>query len=144
MIAKDLSDARKIVEAYEELVDRALGIVSDVPFYASVDDDDHGVALTFDGDKAVLSWTSYDSDYYGGGSLNDDSSAFPAEVLFMPDKELSALRARVKEEEQERQRKVAAAEEAVRRQRAEARDRSEYARLCKKYGAPATEKGKSG
>ena len=92
-MVNDLKAAMAVVDAYEELIARALEIVSDVPFYASVDDND-GARITFDGDDAVLSWSSYESDYYGGGSLIDDTTRFPAAVLFLSDAELSALRRR--------------------------------------------------
>lgn len=127
-----LDEARKIVEAYEALVDHALKIVSDVPFYVSVGDDDYA-HLHFDGDNAVLSWCSYESDYYGGGSLSHDEGTFPAEALLLSDADLKTLRARVKKEAVERNAKLKAAEAAVARDRAEARDKAEFARLKAKF-----------
>jgi hypothetical protein len=134
-MAKDLEHAKEIVAAYETLLERALEVVSDVPFYSCVDDDKNA-ALTFDGEEAVLSWSSYESDYYGGGSISHDEARFPANALFLSDTELAALRKKVKKEEAEKNNRLRRAQEAVARDRAEAWDRAEFARLTAKYGRP--------
>jgi hypothetical protein len=128
----DIKRAKEVVKAYEELLARALEIVGDVPFYHCVDDDKNA-ALTFDGDEAVLSWCSYESDYYGGGSISHDEGRFPVSALMLTDTELSALRKKVKEEEAEKQNRLRRAQEAVRKEREEERDRTEYARLSAKF-----------
>ena len=129
-----IDEAKQTVEAYEHLLSRALEIVSDEPFYHCVDDYKNA-ALSFDGDEAVLSWCSYESDYYGGGSISHDEGRFPAIALLMKDEQLSALRKKIKQEDAEKRRKLRRAEEAVRKEREEAKDRFEYARLSAKYGA---------
>lgn len=129
----DITKAKEIVDAYEVLLARALKVVSDVPFYHCVDDEEYA-ALSFDGDEAVLSWCSYESDYYGGGSVSNDEGRFPASALLLTDDELSALRKKIKQEEAEKQQRLRQAEETVRKERAEAADRAEFARLSRKYG----------
>lgn len=138
---KGLERAKEIIEAYEALVARALEIVSEFPFMAYVDDS-HGVVLSLDGENAVLTWCEYESDYYGGGHLDDQSTSFPAVVLVLSDEGLKSLRAEAKREqerllkaEEERQRKVKEAQAIIAAQRKEAHDRAEYARLTAKYGA---------
>lgn len=128
--------AAKIVADYDALVERAIEITNDIPFYASVDYNDRP-RLSFDGDDAVLNWREYESDYYGGGSTIDESTRFPAYILFMSDDELSKLRAKTKKDVAEQERRVKAAQEAVARDRAELNDRADFARLQKKYGVKA-------
>lgn len=133
-IDMNLAEAAKIIEEYNRLVECALKVVSDVPFYAGTDNERYAT-IAINGEEVVLAWVEYDSDYYGGGSMRECDTRFPSQVLFMTDEELKALRKKVKAEEAERQRKVRAAEQAVERDRAEARDRAEYARLSAKFGA---------
>ena len=135
-MSKDLETAISVVEAYQKLLYRALKIVSDVPYRASIDDRDR-TFLDFDGDEAILLWVEYESDYYGGGHLETRSTRFPASVLFLSDDELAALRRKVKKEEAERDAKLRAAQAAVARDRQEAHDRAEFARLSAKFGAKA-------
>jgi hypothetical protein len=128
-----IQTAKEIVAAYEKLLARAVEIVSDVPFYHCIDDDE-SITLTFDGDEAVLSWSSYESDYYGGGSISHDEGRFPASALMLTDDELMELRKKVKKEEAEEERRLRRAQEAVRKEREEEADRIEYARLAAKFG----------
>lgn len=129
----DLERAKEIVKSYEDLLDRALKIVSDEPFYHCVDDDKNAT-LTFDGKEAVLSWCSYESDYYGGGSISHDEGRFPANTLLLTDIELRAFQKKIKNENDEMEKRLMRAQEVVREEREEARDRAEYARLSAKYG----------
>lgn len=113
----------KIIKAYNALVDRALKVVSDVPFLASVYDE-FGARVQIYGDEAVLTWVSYWSDNYGGVGLDYKETRFPASALLLSDDELVKLRVKTKIEEAERQAKVYAAQQAVERVRREAHDRA--------------------
>lgn len=130
--ATSLESVVETINAYFDLLQRAIFIVQEVPFYAFIDNDD-SVALTLEGQEAVLSWSSYDSDYYGGGHLTRNETRFPADALLMSNAALSALRKKVKAEEKERNDRLRAAEAAVAENRKELRDRSEFARLTAKY-----------
>lgn len=126
--------AIQIIEAYDALIEAALYVVSTGPFYASVDDGDRP-RIAIDGDDVVLSWREYESDYYGGGYTTDADTRFPADVLFMGREDLDAWRAKIKREEQEKAERLRAAQQAVAKDRAEAHDRAEWARLRNKYGS---------
>lgn len=132
-MSDEVDAAEKTIAAYKQLVIRALQIVSDVPFYASVEHEE-SAHLTIDGDDAILSWCYYESDYYGGGYLKDEETSFPVSTLFLSNDDLKALRKQAKKEKAEQNAKVRAAQEAVARERSEARDRQEFDRLATKYG----------
>lgn len=127
----DLNSAIKIVEAYQALVARAIEIVTIMKY--SLIDVDVNVTLTFDEDVVVLTWQCYESDYYGGGSLETEHVKFPASHLFLTNDELTTILYQKQKEEAERQAKVYAAQLAVKKDREESRDRAEYARLKAKY-----------
>lgn len=133
-----LSD-KEIIAAYDALVVRAIEIARDYPFNAYIDED-NGVLLKIDGDKAILSWCTYDSDYYGGGSISHDAFVIRSYFLSLSDKELADYRKRERAEEAERNRKVtearvkvAADRKRIAAIRAEERDKVEFERLKNKF-----------
>ncbi len=132
-VCKTVEDAQKLIEAYWDLVERALDVVSDVPFKADNGLDSEHAYLDFDGDNALVVWAEYESDYYGGGSVNYREERFPASALLISDANLATLRANVKREEVEKAAKLHAAQEAVARDRQEAHDRAEWERLKLKF-----------
>ena len=125
-------EAIKIVDDYNRLLGRALEITDNTPFYSSVDGDDNA-SLSFDGDDVVLSWKEYQSDYYGGGYLDDETFKFPIDILLMDDKDFTALCKKVVAEEEERNARLRAAQAAVERDRREAHERAVYAQLKAKF-----------
>ena len=127
------TEAINIIKAYNELLARAIDITNDVPYYASVDSDSNA-SISIEDDKVVLRWKNYESDYYGGGSLVDESTNFPLDVLFLTDAELETMRTKIKKDVAEKEAKVRAAQKAVEKDRAEARDKAEWARLKNKFG----------
>lgn len=126
------ADAVKIIDAYRSLLEWALEIVRDVPYSASVDAENYP-HISISGDEVILFWKEYDSDYYGGGSLEENEARFPVRALAYNPEELRAVREKMKAAERERLKKVRAAEAAVARDRAEQHDRAEFARLSAKY-----------
>jgi hypothetical protein len=128
-------EALKIVADYEALLDRALEITDHAPFYAAVDDDSV-VSLGFEGDDAVLCWTEYDSDYYGGGHLESYSHKIPIDILLMDKNDFEILCAKFNAAEQERNQRLRAAQAAVERDRQERHERAVYAALKAKYDPP--------
>jgi hypothetical protein len=136
-VTMDIESALNFIVEYQALLELALKVVSDVPFYVCVENEE-SARLDIDGDEAVLSWIYYESDYYGGGSCSNSQTSFPVDILLISDDELAAMRVKVKVEEAEQEARLQAAQAAVARQRQEQRDRSEYARLCAKYGSSST------
>jgi hypothetical protein len=124
--------AAKIIEAYDALVDRALDVTGITGYYASVDSDDRP-RLRIDGETATLTWRAHESDYYGGGYTTDESTQFPAALLFLSDAEFEAFKKRAEKEAHERYAKVREAQLAVQRERQEAHDRAEWERLRRKF-----------
>jgi hypothetical protein len=133
-MVRNMNDALKIITEYRDLLDRALEVVGDVPFYACVENEENA-HLDFDTEtgEAILSWIYYESDYYGGGSLSSEATRFPIAALFLSDDKLAAMRRETRADIAERDAKVRAAQMAVARDREEARDRAEFARLSSKY-----------
>ncbi len=125
------TEAVAIIDAYNRLREWVLEIASDVPYSVSFDDDKPNIEIK--GDEVVITWKRYESDYYGSGGREEERATIPVGTLSLNPEQLRALRAKVKQEEAERQKKVRAAEAAVARDRAEQRDRAEYARLTAKY-----------
>jgi hypothetical protein len=137
-VTMDVETARKIIWEYQDLLERALNVVDDVPFYARVDNEE-SARLDIDGDKAILSWTYYEADYYdsGGydsGGCSNEQTSFPVDMLFISDDELAAMREMAKVEEAEKEARLMAAQASVAIQQKEQHDRAEYERLCAKYG----------
>jgi len=126
-------DVLRIIDAYDVLVFRAIDIAGKPPVNASVNDDSLP-RLSIEDDNMVLTWKEYESDYYGSGYCTDEDARFPLRYLSMTDEQLDALRKQIRQEEREREAKVRTAEAAVARDRAEAHDRAEWARLRQKFG----------
>ena len=124
--------ATEIIDAYCDLLARALKVVSAHPHYVYTDNEDNA-RVWIDGETAHLSWIEYESDYYGGGTCSTCSTSFPAELLVMSDSDLEKFQESATAEEQERLLKVRAAEARVMQHRMEERDRQEFARLRAKY-----------
>lgn len=136
-----MSNPADIIDAYNALVARAIEIARDYPFNAYIDED-NGVHLEIDGDKAILFWCTYESDYYGGGSISNSTFDMRLDFLSLTDKELADYRKRTRAEEAERNKKVAAARAKVAEDRkrmaairAEERDKAEFERLKTKFGS---------
>lgn len=133
----DLEEAKKIIEAYDALVDRAIATtgIPGTDFHAYIDTDsaDHA-RLSIEDDKAVLTWNTYESDYYGGGHLSNESAKFDAAFLFLSEKEFKAGITKIKKEIAERDAKVRKAQEKIWRERQEANERAMLAQLRAKYG----------
>ena len=120
---------------------RAIESARDYPFNAYIDED-NGVHLENDVDKAILFWCTYESDYYGGGSISNSTFDMRLDFLSLTDKELADYRKRTRAEEAERNKKVAAASAKVAEDRkrmaairAEERDKAEFERLKTKFGS---------
>src|SRR5208337_5021466 len=98
-----IARAKNTVEWYAALVKRALDIATseDKPFCSYLDEDDRP-ALSFDGDDVVLTWTTFESDYYNSCCKTLEVHKFPAWALFTPDSELVAMREKAAAEECER------------------------------------------
>jgi len=128
-------EAALIIEAYDSLIDRAIDVTGITGFYASVDSDDMP-RLSFLGDAAVLTWREYESDYYGAGRITSESTQFPLALLLLSEKEFEVFKSKNEREAKERDAKVRAAQLAVQREREEAHDRAEWARLRRKFGDP--------
>ena len=130
---KTLDDAITVLMAYDILVEKALKVVSSTPYYASVVADDDP-QLRIEGKTAIIYWSTYDSDYYGGGSLSSDEYKFPASTLLLSDEQIDAIHTKAKKEDAERDAKVQAAERAVWLDRQRRAELLELERLARKYG----------
>ncbi len=115
--------AVETIKAYRGLVDQALKIVTDVPFYKNIDRPEWA-RLTIDGDNAELSWFS------GWEDVWEDSTEFPAYLLFITDEEFQVIKGKYEREEAEKQAKAIKDQQAKK----EVHDRAEFERLSKKYG----------
>ncbi len=126
-------EAFKVIEAYNRLLVRTLEVAGDgsVYHYPTVDMSDNP-RLDIIGDKALLSWRELDT--YGGGCLMDEQIECPLDAVLLNDAEFEAYRIKQAHAKEAREAKIRAAQEAVKRDRAEAHDRSEWTRLQAKYG----------
>lgn len=115
----------KIIEDYDALFDRVTDVISDVPFYSGIDDDNI-TRLEIKGDDVIVTAKSYESDA-------EETTRFPVDALLMSGAELKALRRKAKKEEADRRARCLAAQEVVARDRREAHDRAEWARLRAKF-----------
>jgi hypothetical protein len=125
-------EAEKIIVAYIDLVSSAALVSSRSPYY-SEGYDELVMPLYFEDDQAVISWRCTESDYYGGSYTTLRSFKFPIDILLMRKSQIEAIWHKVDAEEKEKERKVRAAQAAVDRDRREAHDRAEFARLSAKY-----------
>lgn len=130
--ARTLEQVKHTIEAYTRLLAHALDIVSDVPFYESTQNEENA-ALSVEGDVVTLSWVEHESDYYGSGYTRTRSAVISTEAILSSTADLVALRKRVKAEEREKNERLREAQAAVERDRREAHDRAEWARLSQKY-----------
>ncbi len=121
----DVETARKIIAEYQDLLERALNIVDDVPFYVCVGKEE-SARLYIDGDEAILSWVDYE--------CSNEQTSFPVDILLLSDDALTAWRVKLKVENAEKEARRMAAQASVAIQQKEQHDRAEYARLCAKYG----------
>lgn len=124
------------ITAYDDFIARAVAI-SALPGIGSkcVGADDMP-RLRIKNDAVELVWMEYESDYYGGGDLTENSTELPLHALIASDSDFAAFRSEIEKEATEKARKVREARLAVERDRQEAADRANYARLIAKYGAP--------
>lgn len=132
-----VDEIAKIIEKYDELVQRALVAVDPGGgFYCSVDSADLP-RLSIDGKNAALSWRKYESDYYGGGYNETEIAEFPAVLLAMSETDFKIFQTQIKSQIKQREENVRKAQEAVARDRFEANERATWARLRDKYGERA-------
>lgn len=82
---------QEIIDEADQILDRAVLITGDAPFYMQADDE--YAKLEIDGNKATLSWPEHTSDYYGGGYLERQSVTFPSELLLMSTDEIGVWKA---------------------------------------------------
>lgn len=139
-ITMSKKEVRDIVNAYWSLLARARDVVGYEPFGAPITWDSKGLRLWIDKDapdKIVLEWVVYESDYYAGGYCNEQTHEFPLSALLMSDADLKAADAKVRAEARARAQRLRRAQEAVAKDRREAHDRAEYARLKMKYETEA-------
>lgn len=129
----DLDKARNIVIAYESLLAKAIEIVSAPPWRSFMHDTKH-VSLSFDGDDAVVRWVYEDFDYYESTTtISTGESRFPIAVLTMRYEDIADLRTKLIAEENDRKNHLIKAQVEATRNRVEQRERSEFARLSKKF-----------
>jgi hypothetical protein len=128
-------EAAELIEKYDALVERAIEVAGLPGNGSFVETDDRPrLSIDVDAQTATLTWRGYESDYYGSGSTTDERTTFSAFPLFMPDDVFEKWRDKTIQEAEERDARVRKAQLAVERDRREAHDRAEWARLRAKYG----------
>ena len=129
-----MSPTEKAISDYRGLLKKALLIVSAAPHFFYVEHKEFAT-LSVDGDTATIDWIELESDYFEGGStVNKRNGSFPANLLSLDDDTIIKLQKEAAAEERKRTEKVARAQEVIRREREEARDRHQLAWLISKYG----------
>ena len=124
------------ITAYDDFIARAVAISALPGIGSKCVDADKMPRLRVTNNAVELVWMEYESDYYGGGDLTENSTELPLHALLASDSEFAAFRSEIEKEETGRANKLRAARLAVERDRQEAADRANYARLIAKYGAP--------
>jgi hypothetical protein len=132
-------DVERIITDYGFLIDRALAVkaVPGVGPAACVDARDlPSLSLRGEdpGGVAVLSWRRVETDYYGGGHCETEATTFPAHLLWLSGEDFNRFVEQARHDHADRDARVAAALATVERDRREAHDRAEWARLRAKYG----------
>lgn len=79
----DTKDAEAVLNAYEDLLERALWIVDGAPYW-KVPMYKEWSALSIVGDEAVLRWPVTSSGYDGDIFVEEESVSFPVRLLFLP------------------------------------------------------------
>lgn len=127
-----MEEAVGIIDNYNELLQRALLIVSKAPYYHGVEHEENAV-LTIEEDEASISWIEAESDYYGGYSVNERMGSFPARLLLESDDTIKKLHRLVAAEEKEKSEKVAKAQAIILLERQVEAERALFAQLSAKY-----------
>lgn len=124
---------KEICAAYDTLIDRATAALSGAPFWQYIDED-NPARLVIEGDTATLEVADAVSGYEGLCLLEIEKHSFPVELLTIPDAAFAQWKAAEDRRYHERKAENRAKELAASKVAKEARDRSEYARLVKKFG----------
>lgn len=128
----DAAEISKVINDYDGLVERAVTIANGHPFFKYIDAGDVN-DLMIDDDRLVITWKEYESDYYGGGNLSEDTYAIPLSLVSLSDAEITEMQTKAGREADERAAKVRAAEQAVARERQEIQERHMLTLLKAKY-----------
>ena len=127
-------DGEKICSEYAKLVNRALRVIADAPYFKFVGDPETA-HLSILGDNASLVWFCATGGYYDDGALieEDETVEFPSTLLYISESELAEWKDEAKaayEKKQAQAKKAAIIRDA---ETTEKRERTTLANLKAKY-----------
>lgn len=123
-------EARVAIEEYGALVDRALDIVDQAPYWKHISEAEFA-RLEIAGEQAILRYPELESGYYDSGdTIESRDVSFPAYLLFLSEDVFKKWKAVERAAYDEKERKADAAR-IVERER---KERAELAALKAKYG----------
>jgi hypothetical protein len=127
-------EAKAIVGAYEALLAHALRTLEVISWRGSVEEDTARLRFVDGQVNPMISWSEYESDYYGGGYLAHREVPVQLPLLLLSAEEVEKKIASREADEKERAERLLAAQEAVQRDRQRALELAMYAQLHAKYG----------
>lgn len=122
-----------IIETYEELLERAILIVS-APQFSMILDQERFARLEVSGEKATIRWPELADGYYNSSSIEEQKIDFSSSLLLMSMDEIKIWldTEKKKYDDDMKVRRLAVAMQSAAEK--EAFDKATYERLKKKYG----------